>query len=240
MRQNSSFSSMTGFVDATVGVERVLGWWKDWVELGFLDVCSVAVDGLQSSVGVDWKAVGAKTNDRTYSESVPKKLGRHKRTNRMSHDISRTPGVGLPSTRGRQSTNLWSWPEKVLDTLPVGEMWGGRMWGWPAIIYLSGAFEENLESGLSHSRMIGISESWTRIEWPRGRSSLCRRAFWVLYTPKTTMPPKKLTETGERIAAHKSFNENGWYLWIQHSSWMARMTHLLTIYTPRCSLCGRC
>jgi len=65
MGKYSSLAGMADFVDTTVGVECVLGWWKHRVKSGFLDVYSVTVDGLQSTVGVDGKAVGTKTNDRT-------------------------------------------------------------------------------------------------------------------------------------------------------------------------------
>jgi hypothetical protein len=46
MRENSSLASMARFVDAAVGVEGVLCWWKYRVELRFLDVGFIAVDGL--------------------------------------------------------------------------------------------------------------------------------------------------------------------------------------------------
>ena len=65
MGKNSSLASMAGFIDTTVGIECVLGWWKHRVKLGFLNVSSVTVDGLQSTVGVDGKAIGAETNNRT-------------------------------------------------------------------------------------------------------------------------------------------------------------------------------
>jgi hypothetical protein len=44
---------MAGFVDAAVGVESIFCGWKYRIELRFLDVGFMAVDGLQSRVGID-------------------------------------------------------------------------------------------------------------------------------------------------------------------------------------------
>lgn len=63
MGENSAFASMTGLIDGAMGVERVFRGWEDGVELGFLDIGFVAVDGLQRRVGVNREAVGPKSDD---------------------------------------------------------------------------------------------------------------------------------------------------------------------------------
>jgi hypothetical protein len=51
--EDAAFAGVAGFVDTAVCVEGVFGRGEDRVELGLFDVGFVAVDGLQSSIGVD-------------------------------------------------------------------------------------------------------------------------------------------------------------------------------------------
>jgi len=48
---------MAGLINTAVRVEGVLCWWEDGVELRFLNICSVAVDGFQGSVSVNREAI---------------------------------------------------------------------------------------------------------------------------------------------------------------------------------------
>lgn len=63
MTKNSPLASMSGFVDAAVRVECILGRGKHGVENGLLNVGAMAIDGFQGGVSVDGDAVGAETVD---------------------------------------------------------------------------------------------------------------------------------------------------------------------------------
>lgn len=50
MGEYSSFSGMACLLNATMGIEGVLGWGEDRIELRLLDVCSVSIDGFQGGI----------------------------------------------------------------------------------------------------------------------------------------------------------------------------------------------
>lgn len=59
MTQHPPLPRMRNFVDTAVRVEGIFRWWKHGVELRFLDVGAVSVDGFKGARGVEGEAVGA-------------------------------------------------------------------------------------------------------------------------------------------------------------------------------------
>lgn len=96
---------MAGFVDAAVGVERVLRRWKNGVELRFLDVGSVAVDRFQCGIGVDRETIGAEADNGAWGLSAPTEEGKRD-SHHISREIARTQDVCRLSMHDRLSTSL--------------------------------------------------------------------------------------------------------------------------------------
>jgi hypothetical protein len=85
----------------------------------------VAIDRLQSGIGVNRETVGSEADNGTWGLSAPEKE-RERGSYHISREIARTQDVCHLSMHDTQSTNLWSWQGMDLDTLREGEMSLGR------------------------------------------------------------------------------------------------------------------